>query len=258
MKRGGLIFCLIAVITGAQAEDTYRDFTDTQGRTIRGRVLAYDTARGEVSFERENGRTAKVPVTIFSEADRQYIEKWNNQAGVRSTTRFRISCDRRAVRDWSEKMMGTIHYSDGSVQHDQVTGKKDFAETNYEIVLVNRNSHPITDLVLEYCIYYQQELMDGAEAQQGVLFGSVPIEKLDASERRTIETDSVVVFKEETNAEFLYSRVLNGEVNGICLRLYLKDGDERVLVREVGVPDSIPDSYEWVAQSRPVNIRKGE
>jgi hypothetical protein len=258
MKQWLPILLLMVLATGVQAEKQYRDFTDTQGRTIRGRILSYNKARGEVHLERDNGRTAKVPATIFSEVDREYIEKWNNESGVRSTSRFRVSCNRRAVKNWQEIMKGTINYTDGSKEHDQVVGKKDFEEVNYEIEFANRNSYPITDLVLEYCIYYEQEALvkNEPEAQQGILFGSIPIEKLDASEKKTVTTDSAVVFKEETNASFLNSRLLRGDVTGIWTRLYLQTGEEKTLVREEALPDSLPKSRQWATRSKRVGANR--
>ena len=252
MKRLLLMVYLVTAATGVQAARQYRDFTDTKGRTIRGCIVAYDEKTEIVTFERDNRKIAKVPITIFSETDRKYINIWKNQKGVSSSSKFKISCDRRVIKNWNEEQMGTISYSNGSRERDQVVGKTYFKETGYEILFANRNSYAVTDLILEYCIYYEQEVNNGEDARQGVLFGSVTIDKLAQNERKKILTNSVVTFKDESNSEFLNARVLKGEVFGISMRLYLQDGNEKTLVREVAVPDSIPNSYEWFSESRPV------
>lgn len=149
-------------------------------------------------------------------------------------------------------MMGTITYTGGGVAHDQPIGKKHFKETGYEIIFANRNSYAVTNLILEYCIYYEQEVRSEDDARQGILFGCITIDKLAASERKKIVTNTAVTFKEETNASFLNSRVLKGKVLGISMRLYLQDGTEKILVREEALPDTIQTSYGWVSESRPV------
>ena len=40
MKRWVLVCLLVAMVTGVQAANKYRDFTDTQGRTITARIVS--------------------------------------------------------------------------------------------------------------------------------------------------------------------------------------------------------------------------
>ena len=86
MRRILLVVGLIAVVMGTQAEK-YRDFTDTQGRTIRGRIVAYDATKKIVSFERDNRKTSKVPIGIFSEADQAYLLEWEVLRNFRRDSR---------------------------------------------------------------------------------------------------------------------------------------------------------------------------
>ena len=256
MKRLVLFICLMAVAFGVRAATQYRDFTSADGKTIKAAVKAYDAQKKIVTIERDNRKTSKVPITVFSEADQEYIERWNNLSGIRSPSKFPISCDRRAIKNWTEKQMGTINYSDGSSEKNQVTGKTHFKETGYEIVFANRNNYAVTDLILEYCIYYEQETQPNRAAEQGIIFGSVKMEKLTSGERKKIQTTSVVTFKDENNASFLNARVLKGEVFGIAMRLYLQEGDEKTLIREEAIPDSIPNSHAWSSESRPAGLNK--
>jgi len=252
MKRLGLCMGLLVMVFGVQAATEYRDFTSADGKTIKAAVKAYDANKKMVTIERDNRKTAKVSITVFSESDQEYIERWNNQNGIRSPSKFTVSCNRQVVKNWTEKMMGTINYSDGSVEHDQVTGKKHFKETGYDIVFANRNNYAVTGLILEYCIYYEQEVRTDGNLEQGIQYGSMAIETLAQGERKNIQTSSVVTYKEESNAAFTNSRVLKGQVFGIAMRLYLQDGDEKVLVREESVPDTISTGHAWFTENRPV------
>lgn len=49
----------------------FRTFQDQRGNTIRARLIAFDGTK--VTIEREDGQTFANPVTIYSEADQEYI-----------------------------------------------------------------------------------------------------------------------------------------------------------------------------------------
>lgn len=131
-----------------------------------------------------------------------------------------------------------------------------YKETAYDIELANRNNSAITDLVLEYCIYYEQEVEEGRAAQQGILFKSLPLDTLAPSERKKIQTSSVVTFKDESSSTFLNARVFKGEVFGISMRLYLMEGEEKTLVRELTIPGSLLSRYAWTPETKAVGFNK--
>lgn len=56
------------------AAPQYRDFKDSQGRTIRAKVLKFNAHTEMVTIRREGMRASKVPLNIFSEADQSYIQ----------------------------------------------------------------------------------------------------------------------------------------------------------------------------------------
>jgi len=71
---GALLAVWFAVACSAQSVSDpteYRQFTDTQGRTIEARVLRVQGDR--VTIQRSDGRQFTVAISIFSEADQQYI-----------------------------------------------------------------------------------------------------------------------------------------------------------------------------------------
>ena len=64
LNKFNLVVCLMVVCTVVHAAPQYRDFMDTEGRTIRGRIIAFDGKADIVTIERDTKRTAKVPVAI--------------------------------------------------------------------------------------------------------------------------------------------------------------------------------------------------
>ena len=251
MKCWPFLICLLGMVAGVQSATEYRDFTSTEGKVIRGCIKAFDARKKMVTIERDNKRTAKVPIAVFSEADQAYIHRWQSLAGIRSTSKFKISCERRKVKSWSEKQYGSVRSRSGS-EGTQETGKTNYEETGYEFEFVNRNECSIKDLTLEYCIYYEQEVRQHQDAQQGVLFRSLPIDEIDRNGKKIISTDSVCVFEYDKGAQFINSYSLKGKLIGLSMRLYLVADGEKTLVREATFPDSLSSSYAWVTESKPV------
>jgi hypothetical protein len=228
----------------------YRDFMDTQGRTIRARILSYDSRSSKLKIERDNKVTATVPITGFSEEDQTYIKNWLKFEGIRSTTKFKVSAERKGLKSWANERIGTISYSDGSVEHNQVVGKTDFDEVGYEITLDNRNKYPVENLVLKYNIYYEQEVSAREkDPRPFVLFGTIPINSIPAQSKQTVKTESVTVYKDESNAEFVNSRIIRGKVLGISCRICADvEGSESVL-RQEGMPKTMVTSKAWSSSS---------
>jgi hypothetical protein len=100
-----LAVCAVLVCSTpvVQAATEYRDFTSTEGKVIKGALKVYNSLDNTVTIERANRKTFTVQVTVFSEVDQAYINTWKNQEGVRRSSKFNVSCDRRVVKDWIEK-----------------------------------------------------------------------------------------------------------------------------------------------------------
>ena len=134
---------LIGLVSGARAGKEYRDFSDTQGRTIRACIMEYDSENETVKLERENRRIAKVPITIFCETDQAYVRDWEMLHDFERKGSFNIDV-KRMKRDNDEQ---------DSRDHNS---KKEVTDTYYIIVLQNKGSSELKGLKLEYCIYYEQ------------------------------------------------------------------------------------------------------
>ena len=65
--------CLPAACSGqgGSAEDGYRTFTDSRGRTVQARVLQVDG--DQVTIQRRDGKRFTVPIATFSPADQEFL-----------------------------------------------------------------------------------------------------------------------------------------------------------------------------------------
>ncbi|WP_269542728.1 hypothetical protein [Cerasicoccus fimbriatus] len=73
MLRALTIFLLFA---SSLAASDLREFTSTDGKTLKASVVNYDQQSGEVTIRLEDNRTFKVPVDRFSEDDQTYLKEW--------------------------------------------------------------------------------------------------------------------------------------------------------------------------------------
>ena len=238
MKPLLLMVFLAMQVTGAHAAKQYRDFTDTQGRTIRGCVLAYNPKTGEVSFERDNRRTAKVPLSLFSEESQNYICSWRMRKLFTDDSFFKISAGRKKSKD-KKGTRTTNKY----IQRSE--------NTHYEILFENRSSMDFKDLEVEYCIYYEQE--DERQAlRQGVRYGKISNLSISAKSKETVITEKVRTYKKELNTSYYYSDsdiTQKGEVIGIWVRIHTKLSSGETLIREYSLPDKILESKRWEKSS---------
>ena len=244
MKRLLLVIYLVTAAVGVQAVKQYRDFTDTKGRTIRGRIVAYDAKKKIVTFERDNKRTSKVPITVFSETDQGYVLEWETLKNFATERLFRISAKQKKI--------------DNEAKGSKSRSKQiEVEDTHYEILLENKSASELKGLELEYCIYYEQE--EGAACSQGVHCGDLSIDAINPVSKKTLQTEAVSTYTKELNSDWRYvdddgkpisvDNVQRGDVHGIWIRIHLKLPSGQKETREFCCPESISNSKAWVSSS---------
>jgi hypothetical protein len=248
MKRLLLIVFLAAQVTGVHAARQYRNFTDTQGRTIRGCVVAYDERSGVVTFERDNRRTAKVPLSIFSEESQNYICSWKINKLFLTDSGFRISVNRRKSKDEKE-----------SYQNNRKTRKVEVV--HYEILLENRANMELKDLNVEYCIYYEQDQWFDRRkvvVKQGVRCGELSVGTMPSKSKKTLQSEAVKTHKDELSSDRYFlageSNVQRGKIHGIWIRIHTTLPSGKTLTRNYSVPESLSEKMVWEKSSTNVGL----
>jgi hypothetical protein len=228
---------------GTQAEK-YRDFTDTQGRTIRGRIVAYDATKKIVSFERDNRKTSKVPIGIFSEADQSYISEWDILRCFTDERRFKISVKRKEIENEGKSNKGGI-----------ITRR--VKDTHYEINLENKMASRLKGINLEYCIYYEQE--ESGTAEQGVHCGTLAVDSIEPKSKKMLSTEGVSIFKKELDSGYYYTSgsdsTNRGDVHGVSIRVHLKLPSGTKETRECFFPETMKNK-RWATKSIDVGMNK--
>ena len=240
------VFC-----TGAWAGDTYRDFTNTQGQTVRGRVASFDANKGIVQIEPEKGKKARIPLSALIEEDQEYVRAWGNAQNFMNKGRFRISADRNREKNEGKSGQQGVH-------------DRDVKNVAYDITLDNHSDIALPNIQLEYCIFYEQDdFKDGADkaiCEQGIYCGRVDIDGIEAGSEKVLQTAEVMVFKEELDSGYYYTdgrpNVKHGQVHGLWLRASISLPDGERVYRDLSIPDSLPNSRNWTTKAVAVGMNK--
>ena len=236
---------------GAWADDAYREFTNTQGQSIRGRVLSFDAVKGVVQIEAENGKKARIPLAGLVEKDQEYIQAWGNAQNFMNESRFRISANRN--REKNEGKSGQQGVLD-----------RDVKNVGYDITLDNRSDIALANIQLEYCIFYEQEDFkagaDKAVCEQGIYCGTLDVDGIPARSDKVLQTAEVIVFKEELDSGYYYTsgrpNVKHGQVHGVWLRASIALPNGERVFRDYCLPDSLPSSKTWTTKTVAVGMNK--
>lgn len=246
-QQGGRCHNIITEVAGSE----FRVFIGQNGKTVRGKILAFNSRNETVTITKESGSTLKVNLGIFSKADQAYVREWYRIKEFYSQNRLRISARKK------QKIFRT-----------ELLICRNEIEIVYSILLENRSDCDLKDLTVDYCIYYElhrpetyiEPYRPGNQYQfdgPGVKCKTLKIGTLAAGEKTQIETQPVVIPMEGGGLEYYKgNRVVVGKTRGIWVRIYLLLSDKRYAMREFAVPNSIMNTRQWITPSSQNNGRE--
>lgn len=253
MKRLILFVCLVAMVFGVQAATQYRDFTSAEGKTIRGEIKAYDARRKTVTIKRDNKKTSKVPIAVFSEADQTYILEWDASKGFLSGNLLKISCDDRQLKKRKENETEDIQYRGGDVVTDFIKTVTTFESIAYDIQFQNMNQSELQNIRMEYRIYYEQSEINWErkpEAMQKILSAEMVIPTLAGNSKVTVTTKPIEIHEDNINPIPMAGgdsrQGGKGKILGIRARLYMKMASGQEVMREFSSPEKLSEEkFPW-------------
>jgi hypothetical protein len=235
-----------------QAAEKYREFKDTQGRTIRGCILAYDEVSGEVRFERDNRRTAKVAIGVFSEADQAYILEWDAAQGFLTDRLLKVTCEKKRVNQRKEEEWGELMYEGGGAAQKELMKETSFESVVYDITLQNKNTSELNHLRMEYIVYYEQseESWEKPVMEQKIFKDAMSIPLIEGGEKVALSTKPVEVYKDNISQKSWVSGRFRtggkGDVHGLRARLIMKLPSGNEVTREFTYPDDLSEKeFAW-------------
>lgn len=235
-----------AVVT--EPIDEFHDFHGVNGKTCRGRIVAYSPATDRVTIAKTNKRTHKVGLSNFSEADQIYVHDWHlvkefcTEANLHITTKKKKMGDDREIE---------FHDNEGRLR-----SRQRMEEIGYVVSLENRSGTNLSGVLVEYCIYYQQERPNqmGKMLNKGVKCGSMEIGTLAVKTKVQVKTQTVTISKRELEAGFNDDRVFEGKVLGIWARVYLPLANGNKAMRECSMPNDLMKVQKWATSDVDADI----
>ena len=223
------------IITESTLQE-FRVFVTRSGKTVKGRVRAYNPDNGIVAIAKENGKTHKIDLSIFSKADQAYVREWHLIKAFFSQDRFHISVRKKRSGAGTELLIWRSE-----------------VEIVYGIMLENRSDYDLEGLSVAYCIYCEPDRSGYREQveSQGIKCGTLNIGTLAAGEKTQVETQPVVVPNEGGLEYYKDNKVPSEKTLGIWVRIYLPLADKRRAMREFAMPNSIMKTRKWASSDAP-------
>lgn len=248
MKRwilAGVVLCCSLT----WGDDGFHSFTDITGRTITARIISYDANKQVIGVKLENGRQGKISLSQLSDEDKIYVEAWNQSKDFLNESRLKISIER---------------YKDENNEIPSRSGAVKLSGENvgYVVHFDNRTDSSFEVVEVEYCIFYEQDMAtsEGNHCAQGVRYSKQSMEKILPRSKKFCTTEPVVICKTELSDGYYYGSGANssqrGDVHGIWVRASVELPGGEKIVREVCLPDTIPNKHKWTTESEHVGMNK--
>ncbi len=242
LMTAGIFLCLMSTLP-ARSDGPYRTFTNTQERTFDGRILAFNAIDEAVSIERSDGKTGQMPLSMFSEGDRQYIRDW----GVTNDFFHGI------------KIGTLLRSSTASVEETDLTDvTKQVKDYRYDVQLRNTSTTAFKEIDIDYCIFYRQGERDGYTTiyDEGICYGKVSDLPLAPDESKLLETKSVRLYSASGyQTMFGTIEMSDAEIRGIWLRMVIKGPSGKKIMREYRTADD--DLWKWTPHSVGAGLNPG-
>ena len=252
--RMGFCFVLFLALFALRAGAELREFRLPDGRSIQAEIMSYNGKLDKVVLRLENKSIKKVKPGIFVKEDQEYIHEWAKLDGFRNKAFFKISCQKNLVEKWKDEIDEKVSYGGGNTEKENI-GELKFEKFAYKLLLENRNTVPLENVEVEYCIFCKEKgkgkWRKSTDWFSEATTGSITVEKLPAKKKKTVVTDPVVIGRQEITGDVYNGRTgggfekISAELEGIWVRVIVKAPGGQKAVRELFSPDTLEGKYAW-------------
>lgn len=234
----GLILCAAGlVLTGITwADNTHRDFTSTNGCTIKGRLLDFDI-KNRIATILRAGRVkpCHAPIDLFCDSDQQYIQTWAFEREFRDSLHISVTL---------VEVEGNIEVKDKRYDPQFIMCQA------YELKLKNTSDTPFVEAEIQYAIFYEQTERRGStrNKEEGVLCSRIGIGTITRGTQPDLTTKSVLIYDEgqgQDTSLFGSNGSAVGEIAGIWVRLTATLPSGERVTRDYCFPDDLMNDREW-------------
>jgi hypothetical protein len=223
-------------------QDGFHIFTDLQDRVVTAKIINVDDQRGLVELEMENKRRVKVGPSVFIEKDQDYIRNWRLCESFLSSSGLRFEGEKKVVEDWSENSGGI---------------NREFEKVVYNCTFRNGSSTEFTDLAVDYCVYWEQEVGGkggGEERMEKDFSGSFQIGRLAPREAVNLATEPVVLLYQHLAGGYYYlggqTDKQSSKMKGVWLKVSMKSKSGETVTRDFCEPSDVMKRQTWKAPEK--------
>ena len=243
---GGLAATLLlALAANSLAATQFHDFLLKDGRSFRGRIVAYDHHTDIVKIVQADKRLIKTAPSVFDEADQLRIKEWHIVRCFHSTKLLRVKVVKKIVKGekWQTFSFGGSGGSSGHLRN-----------TYYDIIMENTSSIPFQNMTVEYQMHYRWG------KTQGVKHGRFMVTKLGPKSKKEVRTAECIPCRfKPKDAGLLWSpgRGSKMDPKGIWIRIILPLSNDREAVREYCLPSNLNKHRKWTEKGVPDSVEVG-
>lgn len=242
-----IITLLASSLLSASAEDGYRLFTATDGRSMEGQLLEYNPSTQKIRIQRRGGKKLWVSPEIFCQTDLNYIRDWIKASTFMSNSNFRISIKKAKSTRGKTELIRT-------------------EKVSFEVTLKNATKDSLADLKIEYCYYITRVGMGELKDQERVEYipgQAVSIPPSRPLKLQTQSTKLTTTYKKKTEIVRNYSsngsyttstnvskvKVSDDKLDGIWIRILGPTLDGKRLYRDITYPTKLMENRTWGSKS---------
>lgn len=229
-----MVLSLTAALGIAEEED-FHTFRDARGRTMRAVIVR--TSPKYVWVRRDDNQTYRVPLSTFSDPDREYIANWKRSAALADPEAIEFSVSR---------------YSAGSEREKTRSRKTTIERHGYVVTLKNATTLDLNNLEIEYRIFALRGDVGsmGQDRDREPFAGTARIEELPAQNEAKFKTDAIALTSVSLRSGWVFSsrdtpnsnqRKIRDELGGVWVRVR-KDNK---IIAEYSTPSTLMEDEPW-------------
>ncbi len=218
-----VLICLLfvgCVCVSARADDNYRTFTSTDGRTIEAKLVRYDDKKGEVFIERADKMRMWVKPDSFSNTDQNYVHEWIKAEQFLSERSLMISVEETKPNEFN--------------QYDKV---------GFKLLFENRTGEPMPNVRCEiHCCIRRTNQSKTSESINWAVWDRPP--DVIQPGRYSWKTREIYLASKRAKTRHVQAYDID-EIEGVWIRLFGPPLDGKPVVRDVIHPAKIGKEYDW-------------
>ena len=254
MKHLMLILIQCGLILGVSVADdnSFLEFSSTDGKTIRAKVLSYDKSSDMVLIERDNHKRYTVKVDGFCKTDQKIIRNWGVLSDFFNNSGLTVSVQRISGKEDGKQE------SKRTPENEEETRWMSVA--HYRVAMENCTAHTLDHIKLEIIPFLKWEVFRPDKEIDFKIKSGKPMQTFD------ISTVGPKAYKEvasrmwgyesitrQKGSDFIIKDII--EFRGVWVRVYAKlpDGTE-IIVRDIKEPEGLWPGIEWGDATKAIDL----